>query len=531
VGATDFSDETLEHLESLCSPAFSWKQFGSALFRAAFQGDALGVYESVRDMAHKSDKRYRLRLNIDAPSPRIHRLWWECLSDPGPPLRPLARARWIPLSRSLPRGVPREPLKVEKLRVLVAVSNPVDLGQEGGEWAQYARLTAEQEDEERAVITRVLEELSDRVEYDFQDKPASVAKIRHRLYHDEFHVLHLVAHGGFENEKSFLLMETDEDERADPAGEEDLGFMVEGLDNLQLVVLAASFSAQRPGADAFGGLAPRIVEYEVPAVIAMQQQVDKDTAPLFTRAFYEALLKSSETQGLLDAAVNAARDELFSRLQKQAPWAWTVPVLFMHGQGKLVEFPEVGQRPGGAARAAQMAPEPTLPPGAATGTQKVMAAAAGPPAFEPAPSETPTFSQSTIYNIHDLLIRAGYGDPDKQENLFFNIDPAFVAKLPDKADPADRLLAALFFLNKTRRLTTGEEPFYIFLYNAVRGSRLLPQSAELDRYLQRLRGPAGGPGKAGPGYGQKAPSVTDQPDRPKTGSYGSEDTASTKIRP
>jgi hypothetical protein len=530
VGPTDFSPETLERLEDLRLSGSSAEGLGKALFLATFQGDTLKAWKDLAQ--HRSVKRYRLRLNIDAALPQLHRLWWESLCDPGPPLRPLGRERWIPLSRSLLQTPPREPLKVKKLRVLVAVSNPVDLGQQGGEWAQYPRLSDEEEDEERAVITGVLEELNDRVEYDFQDSPASVHQIRRRLYHDGFHVLHLVARGGTDGEKSFLLLERDEDEKADPADDEDLGFMVDGLDNLQLVVLAASFGAERPGVDVFGGLVPRIVEYEVPAVIAMQQQMEKDVAPLFTRAFYEALLKSRETQGLLDAAVNAARDELFSRLRKQAPWAWTIPVLFMHGQGKLVEPLAVAQRPGGAARAAQMAPEPTLAPGAAARRETVISTAAGPPAFEQPPSDAPNFSQSTIFNLLDLLLQAGFADPDRQENLFGGINTAFVADLPDKGAPRDRLLTVLNRLNKTRRLATGEEPFYTFLYNAVKISCLLPQSAELDRYLKRLREPVSGPSKAGPGsgYGGKAHPVADQPDWPKTGGYGSDDAASIKIR-
>jgi hypothetical protein len=341
-GPTNFTAETLNELERLCSFESQWEDYGVELFRATFRDRALRGYQQLRG-AVESGRRFRLRLNIHPRVPRIHRLWWECLYDPEPPPQRLGCGLSTPLSRYLRLGVTRQPATAETLRILVAISNPEDLGQEGGRWARYPRLD---EDQERGVLKEILDELraEGHVEYDWQDTPASLAMIRQRLYRDGFHVLHFVGHGGFLNEKGHLLLEKDEDETVDPVGEKHLAEMVAGLPDLQLVVLAACFSAKRTEADAFGGLAPRMVEYGVPAVVAMQQQVDQNTAQLFTRAFYDALLKSKQTQGLVDAAVNAARDELFFSQRRTDAWAWTIPVLFMRGDGRLFETKQVEPR-------------------------------------------------------------------------------------------------------------------------------------------------------------------------------------------
>ena len=59
----------------------------------------------------------------------------------------------------------------------------------------------------------------------------------------------------------------------------------------QLVFLAACDSAKRPenGANPFVGLAPKLVEKGVPAVVAMQDLVPMDLAHTLTGDFYRRL--------------------------------------------------------------------------------------------------------------------------------------------------------------------------------------------------------------------------------------------------
>jgi hypothetical protein len=335
--------ETLERLEGLRSAECSWEEYGKELFQATFRGRALDGYRRVRDAVNSGQQRFRVRLNIHAGAAELHPLVWECLWDSEPPPCRLGCSLSTPLSRYLSRGVTRQPVTDDTLKVLVAISNPVDLGQEGGKWSHLPPLD---EAKERAVIANALKDLEyDRVTVEFQDKPASLAKIRQRLAEEGFHVLHVVSHGGFlknGEEKGYLLLERDKDETVHAVGEKDLADMVADLRKLRLVVLAACFGARRSETDAFIGLAPRMVEYGVPAVVAMRDRVATETAQIFTEVFYGALLKSPETRGMVDLAMNAARDQLFFRLRREAPWDWTIPALFMHGDGKLFEPAPVG---------------------------------------------------------------------------------------------------------------------------------------------------------------------------------------------
>jgi hypothetical protein len=335
-GEPDFGEDALEHLAYLLhSPEQSWEAYGAALFRATFRGGALDGYHYVKQAVGSRGRRFRVRLQIHRSETDLHSLLWECLYDPGPPPRRLGCIISTPLSRYLRLGATREPVQMDTLKVLVAISNPEDLGEEGGGWGHLSKL------DEEAECATIRESLGgvDRIEVYFQNEPASLAEIHSRLYHGDFHVLHVVGHGGFlvENgrEKGYLLLERDEDEKVDAVGEEALADMVSNLPQLQLVVLASCYSAKRSQANAFVGLAPRMIQYGVPAVVAMQEQVTEETARRFTKSFYGALLNSPQTQGMVDAAVNAARDELFFRLHRKAPWDWTIPVLFMRGDGKL----------------------------------------------------------------------------------------------------------------------------------------------------------------------------------------------------
>ena len=89
----------------------------------------------------------------------------------------------------------------------------------------------------------------------------------------------------------------------------------------QLVVLAACQSAQQSLHDVFTGLAPRLVQIGLPAVVAMHADVTVLTARHFAATFYRQLV----AHGTIDLAMNEAR----STLVIQGRFDAAVPVLFM----------------------------------------------------------------------------------------------------------------------------------------------------------------------------------------------------------
>ncbi len=331
VGEPDFSAGTLASLRAALYEGTP-DEYGIALREAAFKGTARDGLKRLNELIDEGHK-WRFRLNIDHGAPELHGIRWECLFHQEELMarRRLGTSPKTPLSRYLALQTQREPPRIDTLRVLVVIANADSLG--GGTWERYPRLN---EATEQLVLEAAFAELN--VEYEFQKHPATPWAIRQRLDDDEFHVLHVVGHGFRDpDQRGLLLLERPGEggTEVDPVDQDRLAGMVSDLDELMLVVLAACHSAARSDADVFLGLAPTMVRQGVPAVIAMQDIVEQSAARTFATRFYQSLINSPKSMGLVDAAVNQGREHLWQ--VELAPWTWSVPVLFMRGTGKLFE--------------------------------------------------------------------------------------------------------------------------------------------------------------------------------------------------
>ena len=337
------------------------ENYGLRLFQSTFRDRAETGYRraiSRTQLANGIKRRARFRLSIDTDAPELHQLWWETLIDPDGRM-PLGRSRKTALSRHLPVAASRDPADADKLRVLVVVSNPADLG--GGRWAGYAKLDREAE------IDVIQDSLAtDRAELEVLDPPATPGNIRRRLG-EGFHVLHLVAHGGVvpdgqeQGDLGYLLLERGSQDppgtATNPVDESSLGLMIQDLDELKMVVLASCQGATRSAAATFLGLAPSMVSYGVPAVVAMQDTVEVDTTRTFIKHFYESL--GNQSGGFVDIAVNDAREEIFNEhLDASMDWGWPIPVVFMRGEGLVLRPQATGLPLGATVPKAQPSGEP-----------------------------------------------------------------------------------------------------------------------------------------------------------------------------
>jgi len=103
-----------------------------------------------------------------------------------------------------------------------------------------------------------------------------------------------------------------------------LGQLIVGRRALRLAVLAACQSAQSSAARLFGGVGPGLVQYGVPAVVAMQySEVELETAMDFTDGMYGGLVNGKA----VDEAVNAGRQAISARKLEQRDWS--TPVLYL----------------------------------------------------------------------------------------------------------------------------------------------------------------------------------------------------------
>lgn len=329
-------EDALRELERLRKSAGP-KEYGTALFDALFVDD---LHEGYHMALAAKDAEARIRLGVTASAPALSGVWWEALTAAGPPPLFLAHSYRTPFSRKPAASAPGHtppPITDEKLRVLVVISNPTDVEEA---W----RLPRADESAMLEAIKAAMAPLSDRIEFEIQTTPASVGRIRERLSGEAFHVLHFFSYGAFAqgDDEPCLLLEN-EDETAVSVGDDELAELVMDLRDLRLVVLAScptgatSALAQlaQPSGQAFEGLVPRMIEYGLPAVVAMRDCVNVDVAKLFTATFYSNLGRSRT--GRVDEVINRTREIMHYR--RRTTWDWTVPVLFMSGEGTLLESP------------------------------------------------------------------------------------------------------------------------------------------------------------------------------------------------
>jgi hypothetical protein len=150
------------------------------------------------------------------------------------------------------------------------------------------------------------------------------------LRQGEYHVLHFIGHGDFDEatEDGVLLMEDDEGFTCRVSSRR-IGQVLRDHDSLRLAIINACEGGRDAVDDPFSGIAGSMLQQGVPAVVAMQFEITDRAAILFSRDLYDALANGYP----VDAAVAEAR---------KAIWAdgndieWATPVLFLRAEdGRL----------------------------------------------------------------------------------------------------------------------------------------------------------------------------------------------------
>ena len=315
-------DPQKKPLEDWASPT----KYGTELFNWLFDDPKLKEYWHEVRGGHGE---CRIRLRIDADAAEMHTVPWEFLHD-GDKDRYLTAADATPFSRYLAgRWQPGSPILRRPIKILVAVADPINL-------AEYD-LDPIKADEEWATIEGVTADLD--VELIHLPQPCTLPALEDELRKGCYHILHFIGHGQLFKGEAWLYMADDNNE-VERISERQLAEMLDRQladadvkrdDNLRLVFLASCQTATRHPTEAFRGLAPALVNVGIPAVVAMQDLVEVETAQTFTHTFYEQLL----IDGRVDLACNVARSALLTaNLQGAA-----IPVLFMRlPDGRLLGY-------------------------------------------------------------------------------------------------------------------------------------------------------------------------------------------------
>jgi len=221
------------------------------------------------------------------------------------------------------------PLAIEPpLRVLAVLSNPLDL-------AEYGFDLLNSDAEEEATRTALVEVMSaGLVELEVLHG-AVASEIRRQIRSYRPHAFHFVGHGTFSKagapandsaNGAFVVIE-DNDRRARMVSDRTFREFFLGNDDTRLVLLNACQTATVSSTRPLAGMAPRLVQRGLPAVVAMQYPVYDDAAISFVREFYQAL-----TLGYpVDAATSEARRGIYIDYGAETR-DWGVPVVLLRAR-------------------------------------------------------------------------------------------------------------------------------------------------------------------------------------------------------
>ncbi|WP_062311330.1 CHAT domain-containing protein [Demequina rhizosphaerae] len=334
------------------------ERFGASLFDALIRDDVGTAYYAARAHASAESRGLRITLRLSG-APELMRLPWEFLYKQP---RFIAQSVQTPVVRALDLDTATRPHVVKPpLRVLGIVSSPVG----------YPELDVETErlNLEKALGGLIGEGL---VELVWLER-ATLAEIGRRISEDDdIHIVHYVGHGAYDEatESGVLVLETPQGRAQDVSGRQ-FGAMLQDEMSLRLVVLNACEGARTSRIDPFSGVATSLVQFDIPAVVAMQFEITDEAAIAFSDSLYDGLARGLP----IDAAIAPARRAIVGAM-KEVEFA--TPVLFLRsGDARL--FDVVG------------APAPREPETSEVPVQEAEPAPvpAAEPELEPEPEATP----------------------------------------------------------------------------------------------------------------------------------------------
>lgn len=288
--------------------------------------DALFANGELREAWGAMYGSYRIHLRLGTQTPELHALPWELLHD-GRTF--IAADANTPFSRSLDVPQSRRELIIERpIRVLAAISNPTDLADR-----RFAPLDVAAE---RQYLEAAFADMpSSLLTLEVWDDSVTLDRLAIALSEHHPHILHLIAHGVFKgrHDQADIYLQ-DRVGKTHVVSDADFAgiFAHLGQDCPHLIFLAACESATRSTVDAFAGVAPKLAQAGIPAVVAMQDQVAFTSTHVLAPLFYKELFRHGE----VDRALNTARRVL---LAAKAPDVG-VPVLLMRLEdGRLWDNP------------------------------------------------------------------------------------------------------------------------------------------------------------------------------------------------
>ncbi|WP_144120900.1 P-loop NTPase fold protein [Catellatospora sichuanensis] len=262
---------------------------------------------SARTMAQRLSAADRVRLTVRTQDQALIGLPWECLYLPSH--RVLAGQT---LKVSVIREVTEvarfvEPHIVGAVRILLITASPSDAPLPG---ADQEPIIVEQ------AMASALRLGAARLHV---LQAATKQQLQHALREFAPHVVHFVGHGVIQNDQGFLVL-LNTDGGPDPVAADEFGLMLQDH-GIALAVLNGCLTGSAEVRDLAAGMAQRLVQQGVPAVIATTRTVLDTTAMRFAGEFYRAFADGYPAE----AALVEARKAL--ALQNRD---WSTYIMYAH---------------------------------------------------------------------------------------------------------------------------------------------------------------------------------------------------------
>lgn len=295
---------------------------GAGLFHWLIGGPIEGHLRLAWDRAQRVHQGLRVRLSIDAPELAA---WpWELLYDPERDhcfaLSPTTLlVRFLDQANRFGSLTQQETeLPLNLLQVLPS-SPDLDLARERRNLERVAAAMPE------ILQVRALEGIVTR------------ADLADALLMGDYDIVHFSGHGAFLEGRGYAALNKP-DGSLDWVNSGAISRLAVNYRSIKLVVLNTCSSGQVDDGRAFQGLAPQMVRYGVPAVVAMQFPITDEAATSFGREFYKRLCLG-EDAGQVDVATTYARGMLAVLHPNERSWA--APVVYTHApDGTIYRLPE-----------------------------------------------------------------------------------------------------------------------------------------------------------------------------------------------
>ncbi|MBD1898903.1 CHAT domain-containing protein [Trichocoleus sp. DQ-A3] len=296
-------------------------RLGEALCAALLDDRLLNAFiDSYKKHAQDQDQLFRFELDIDEQTmPEVAALPWEFMCLPEQAGRGelwFATAPKIIFSRRRALWDKADPIplgKDEKLRIALVISTP------------RGEAVVDHEPVEQA-LKDLVKDKPDQLEL-FVVNPAQFGAVDEALRKHKPHIFHFIGHGRLHNEKNEALGQL--------AFMNDMGrakwinareFSERFTQHIPgIVVLQACEGGQLSPSKAFVGVASKVVQQNIPVVVAMQYEVTNDTAIEFVSRFYWELAEGKP----VDVAAQLGRRAIANGSTLHRTRDFATPVIFM----------------------------------------------------------------------------------------------------------------------------------------------------------------------------------------------------------